>query len=209
MTGDTLHAFVKEAVHLCTTDEETPDDYVVVRAAVQARFPEIQKLAVSVDWVRNRVAYSKASPERLQAFAGRMKQNVRNMVGQGHSEHATALRTQAKKMALEQAASPKVAPTVATAPKTGYSNRARNIAMGVGAAAGTGLAANHMLGEKSAGAASEIAGLGMLAVPSVQHLRGKDMSENSKSKWELAGLGTLAAPYAVHGMRHIGGMLRR
>jgi hypothetical protein len=50
--------------------------------------------------------------------------------------------------------------------------------------------------EKNANAAAELAGLGMLAVPSVQHLRGKPMSEGTKSKIEIAGLGTLAAPYA-------------
>lgn len=51
--------------------------------------------------------------------------------------------------------------------------------------------------EKKAGAAAELAGLGMLAVPSIQSLRGKPMEEHTKDKFELAGLGTLAAPY-VH-----------
>lgn len=43
----------------------------------------------------------------------------------------------------------------------------------------------------------ELAGLGTLAAPSVQELRGKPMSEKSKAVSEVAGLGTLAAPY-VH-----------
>lgn len=49
--------------------------------------------------------------------------------------------------------------------------------------------------EKRAGAASELAGLGMLAAPSIQYLRGKPMKEDTAHKVELAGLGTLAAPY--------------
>ena len=42
--------------------------------------------------------------------------------------------------------------------------------------------------------ATEIAGLGTLAVPSIQHLRGKHMPEGVGHKYELAGLGILAAP---------------
>lgn len=51
--------------------------------------------------------------------------------------------------------------------------------------------------EKQANVAAELVGLGTLAVPSIQSLRGKPMSEHTKDKFELAGLGTLAAPYAV------------
>lgn len=50
--------------------------------------------------------------------------------------------------------------------------------------------------EKKANAAAELAGLGMLAVPSVQALRGKKMKDKHKDALEVAGLGTLAAPYA-------------
>jgi len=50
--------------------------------------------------------------------------------------------------------------------------------------------------EKKANAAAELAGLGMLAVPSIQHLRGKPLKESTTHKLEIAGLGTLAAPYA-------------
>ena len=42
--------------------------------------------------------------------------------------------------------------------------------------------------------AIEAAGLGILARPSIQHLRGKEMSESSAHKHEVAGLGVLAAP---------------
>ena len=57
------------------------------------------------------------------------------------------------------------------------------------------------------GTAAELGGLGTLAIPSIQHLRGKPMSENTKSKLEIAGLGTLAAPYVVGGIRK--GLLAR
>ena len=53
--------------------------------------------------------------------------------------------------------------------------------------------------EKQANAAAELAGLGMLAVPSIQGLRGKPMKEKHKDALEVAGLGTLAAPY-VHSL---------
>ena len=46
------------------------------------------------------------------------------------------------------------------------------------------------------GHAIELAGLGILARPSVQELRGKEMSEQSKHLHEIGGLGVLAAPSA-------------
>jgi hypothetical protein len=49
--------------------------------------------------------------------------------------------------------------------------------------------------------AAELGGLGVLAVPSVQHLRGKPMNENTSAKMELAGLGALASPYVVRGAK--------
>lgn len=42
--------------------------------------------------------------------------------------------------------------------------------------------------------AAELAGLGTLAVPSIQAMRGKPMSEKNKNRAEVAGLGILAAP---------------
>jgi hypothetical protein len=50
---------------------------------------------------------------------------------------------------------------------------------------------------------AELAGLGILAAPSIQGLRGKHMSEKTKDKMELAGLGTLAAPSAAHLARKV------
>jgi len=47
------------------------------------------------------------------------------------------------------------------------------------------------------GHAAELAGLGVLARPSIQKLRGKPVSEKSERVHELAGLGILAAPSAV------------
>lgn len=65
---------------------------------------------------------------------------------------------------------------------------------------------NFWLGfEKKASTATELAGLGMLAVPSIQGLRKKPMSESAHSKWELAGLGTLAAPYAAQAVKKMMG----
>lgn len=59
--------------------------------------------------------------------------------------------------------------------------------------------------EKRASHLAELAGLGALAAPTVQSLRGKPMSEKNKSRTELAGLGILAAPSALSlGRRLIG-----
>ena len=55
--------------------------------------------------------------------------------------------------------------------------------------------------EKRAGLgthAAEVAGLGILAVPSIQALRKKPVGEKATHKYELAGLGTLAAPSAYY-----------
>lgn len=49
----------------------------------------------------------------------------------------------------------------------------------------------------------ETAGLGILAAPSIQTLRGKEQSEKTKAKYELAGLGTLAAPSVYHMGKHL------
>jgi len=51
--------------------------------------------------------------------------------------------------------------------------------------------------------AAELGGLGVLAVPSIQKLRGKPMDENTAAAMEVAGLGTLAAPYLAR-MAHTG-----
>lgn len=44
------------------------------------------------------------------------------------------------------------------------------------------------------GHAAEVAGLGMLARPTIQEARGKEVSHKSKMVHELGGLGVLAAP---------------
>lgn len=44
------------------------------------------------------------------------------------------------------------------------------------------------------GHTAELVGLGVLAAPSIMHLMGKKMKENTHHKMELAGLATLAAP---------------
>lgn len=57
--------------------------------------------------------------------------------------------------------------------------------------------------------AAELGGLGILAAPSVQHLRGKEMSEKNKSRAEVAGLGVLAAPTAIGVAKKGLGMLKK
>lgn len=47
------------------------------------------------------------------------------------------------------------------------------------------------------GHAAELAGLGILARPSIRKLRGKEQSEKSTHIHEAVGLGTLAAPSAI------------
>lgn len=59
------------------------------------------------------------------------------------------------------------------------------------------------------GHAAELGGLGILAVPSIQSLRGKPMEEKHKDIAEVAGLGTLAAPYLVDAAKGARKLLRR
>lgn len=61
------------------------------------------------------------------------------------------------------------------------------------------------------GTAASLAGLGILAAPSIQDLRHKPMDEKKKAKYELAGLGAIAAPEAhdlYHGVRGSGVLSR-
>lgn len=51
--------------------------------------------------------------------------------------------------------------------------------------------------------AAELAGLGMLAAPTIQKMRGKPMSEKNKDRAELGGLGVLAAPSALSLGKHL------
>jgi hypothetical protein len=59
------------------------------------------------------------------------------------------------------------------------------------------------------GHATEIAGLGVLAKPSLDRLRGKKVDERKASKQELAGLGILALPSALHLSHSVYKKLRR
>lgn len=51
---------------------------------------------------------------------------------------------------------------------------------------------------QNAGHAAEIAGLGILAKPSIDEMRGKEVAPKKKARTELAGLGVLAAPSVYH-----------
>lgn len=53
--------------------------------------------------------------------------------------------------------------------------------------------------------ASDLAGLGVLAAPTIQKMRGKDMSEKGTRAAELGGLGLLAAPVAHNMFTHFRG----
>lgn len=53
------------------------------------------------------------------------------------------------------------------------------------------------------GHAAELAGLGILAAPSVSHMMGKNWSEKNKSRAEVGGLATLAAPSAIAIGKHL------
>lgn len=56
---------------------------------------------------------------------------------------------------------------------------------------------------------AEIAGLGILAAPSVKKMiTGKEMSDDNKHKSELAGLGVLAAPSVAHLAKSIGSKIK-
>lgn len=50
---------------------------------------------------------------------------------------------------------------------------------------------------------AEVAGLGILAKPSIDELRGKKVNEKSKARTEVAGLGVLAAPSAYNLGKHL------
>jgi hypothetical protein len=45
--------------------------------------------------------------------------------------------------------------------------------------------------------ATELAGLGVLAKPSIDRMRGKGVDDRKAAKYEAAGLGILAAPSAI------------
>jgi hypothetical protein len=54
-----------------------------------------------------------------------------------------------------------------------------------------------------AGHLTELAGLGILAKPSIDELRGKKVDEKKKARTEVAGLGVLAAPSAYSLGKHL------
>ncbi len=56
-----------------------------------------------------------------------------------------------------------------------------------------------------AGHAAEVGGLGILARPTIQKMRGKEVSSKSEHAHELAGLGVLAVPSAIHFARGLRG----
>ncbi len=50
---------------------------------------------------------------------------------------------------------------------------------------------------------AELAGLGILAKPSIDEMRGKQVDDKTKARTEVAGLGVLAAPSAYNLGKHL------
>ncbi len=53
------------------------------------------------------------------------------------------------------------------------------------------------------GHVAELGGLGILAKPSIDEMRGKQVDEKTKARTEVAGLGVLAAPSAMALGKHL------
>lgn len=59
----------------------------------------------------------------------------------------------------------------------------------------------RVISHPASGHLNEVAGLGVLAVPSAANLAGHPMSDHSAHATELAGLGILAGPSAYHAVK--------
>ena len=66
--------FVKEAMAIQVEDDYTPPDYIMVKAAVESKFPMLKE-AVSEEWVKRltRSGLRNASDERIDGFIRRMQ----------------------------------------------------------------------------------------------------------------------------------------
>lgn len=177
MNANIFRAFVKEALSIQTTDADTPEDYVAVRAAVSAKFPGLEKASMTMSFVQRAAQNTLASnPNRVGSFITRMR-NI-----------GTPKATAAKDVAVSAARS--------------HLSGTRQFS---GARTGNNLppVAGEFLAKNASSplwhSAAEIGGLGMLAKPSIDELRGKHVDEKKKAKTEIAGLGVLAAP-AAHEM---------
>jgi hypothetical protein len=85
-----------------------------------------------------------------------------------------------------------------------HAGKAGNALLAIGPATLAAVGAHHALKKKEASvghAAVDIAGLGVLAAPTIAKKMGKPMSEKNKDRAELGGLGMLAGGVA-HEHRH-------
>lgn len=191
----TFRSFVKTAMEL-QADQDTPGDYTMVRAAVEAKFG-ILKEAVSDEWVikKTRSGAANASDDRLRGFVDRRNQassNAPNLSHKMKNDHAAMA---AEHVLQSRGSSPKL-----PVPKTTGLN-IKHVGAGLGAAGlMAGAALLHNRKEKKAGLDHlELAGLGTLAIPAAAGLAGHHVSDKTKDVAEVAGLGMLAAPY-VHNL---------
>lgn len=205
MNSVIFKAFAKHA----SGGPDTPNDYLATKIAVMQMFPKLANDYAN-DLARRAAQAGKLRPVR----------RLLTKLGMGLDSHAMLAQS------LYHNNSPNMVAQIARANpahKSGILSGIKNIAPALGgvrtmgsnplraAASGVlhaklagvvGTVAKHV-GEAAGktgpwGHAAEIAGLGILARPSIQKLRGKQVSHRSEAGHELVGLGTLAAPSAYH-----------
>lgn len=169
MDSRTFKSFVKTAMAL-QADDDTPSDYVMTRAAVEAKFPKLASLETEKNWQRDE--------RKLLGVGG--------AIGGGLGGYLLGKQFRATPKQL-------AALSLGGAALFGATNYG-------GAALGHYISnkIDPRFKEKKAGYANhlELAGLGTLAAPAVAGLAHHPMSEKKKEVAEVAGLGILAAPYA-------------
>jgi hypothetical protein len=152
------------------------------RATLNGFHAEVVKLAVSGKWV-DQMAHNGTlnNPVKGSAMRDRLRQSLQNG---GKYDHALSTTREKAQKAVQG------------------SSRAHsfyNAALPNMKLPGKSKLMTEMLSKKSSAGnhAIELAGLGILARPTIQKMRGKEVSEKSEHLHELAGLGVLAAPSAV------------
>jgi hypothetical protein len=190
MNSVTFKAFVKHA----SGGPDTPNDYIEMKLAAAQMFPKMADYAN--DLARRASAAGKLRPVYVPPKVLQTATKLAEL-----DSHALLAQS------LYHNNGPNVVAQMARANpahRSGLLGAVRNVAPAVGGVRTPGTnvlraAASGVLHTKVANSlehAVELGGLGILARPSINHLRGKEMSERSKSWHETAGLGVLAAPSA-------------
>jgi hypothetical protein len=166
MNAITFRSFARTAMEL-QSDSDTPPEYVMIKAAVAAKYG-LQKESASEGWLRRMTASGarNATDSRLAKF-----QNNRLMAARtaragedtAHNNHVMSSNFHADSAAQNEVS---------------YRSKFQRPQ--------TKLAWNS----------GELAGLGILAAPSASNLAGHQWGEKAKDVSEVTGLGMLAAPYA-------------